>query len=528
MAAIPTASPPVTTERLSRWQRRTVWACVVVGALARALYVFVLHPEVDHVYSDMEGYVHRALAWAAFGGAAETIADTVYPPGPTIYFGLLARADPAWRVAAIAQWAVSLGIIGLVWSIARRLYGNATAVVALVAASIYLPLIHYAGLFLAENPFTLAGLASFRWFLAATDAKDLAPATGWAMLAGLAAGLAASLKGTVLAPVVVVGVAWVALALRQRRPHSAGVVIGALAGAALVMLPLAQRCTNLVRTQVCLGSTNAAMNVLMGHYGEVGPFYWYDDARNSWWTFQTPSAVLHGYTARADLPFPPYDEPANLALAKEWIRAHPWQALGASVEHVADLVAGRTLWPAAELWGVDWGAVWQWLFWVFVLPPALARIAVKLPSMMRLDASSAAEVLLVAPLAGLAATAFLTIGEVRYRIPFDAFFIILAARGYVALWSFRRGGRAPPGGATDQCGELAASNVEIGAVQNLVRDGAPDTTGFVQAREPRGRRADADRLSHGSRPRGRAVPRASRERPPRECRSVSSARCLRA
>ncbi|HEX7328783.1 MAG TPA: hypothetical protein VF428_09625, partial [Casimicrobiaceae bacterium] len=144
-------------EPLSRSQRRIVWILLIVGALARAAYVFVLHPAVDHVYSDMEGYVHRALAWAAFGRRGEGIADTIYPVGPTIYFGLLSRLDPSWRVAAVTQWAVSVAIVGLVWTIARRLYGNVVAVVALAITSVYFPLIHYAGLFMAENPFTLAG-----------------------------------------------------------------------------------------------------------------------------------------------------------------------------------------------------------------------------------------------------------------------------------------------------------------------------------------------------------------------------------
>ena len=435
-------------EPLSPSQRRIVWALLIVGSLARAAYVFVLHPAVDHVYSDMEGYVHRALAWAAFGRRGEGIADTVYPFGPTIYFGLLSRLDPGWRAAAVVQWGASVGIVGLVWTIARRLYGNAVAVAALAITSIYFPLIHYAGLFMAENPFTLAGLATFRLFLAAIDDDDLARATAWALLAGITAAMAASFKGTVLAPAVAVGVVWLVLAVRARRKGVAAVVIGALVGAATVSLPLAQRCTDLERTQVCLASTNGAMNVLMGHYGEIGPFYWYDDARNSWWVFESPAAVLHGYTARADLPWPPYDMRANLALAKRWVIAHPSLALRLSFEHVADLVAGRTLWPAAEMWGIDWGIVWQWLFWLLVLPAALLRIVVMLPAMIRFDAKAAPEWLLVAPLAGLAATAFLTIGEVRYRIPFDAFFIILAARGYVALWALRRPDRplhAPAG-----------------------------------------------------------------------------------
>lgn len=434
----------IAREPLSRLQRQFVWTCLVAGALGRAAYVFVFHPAVEHVYSDMEGYVHRALAWAALAGRHESIADTIYPPGPTIYFGLLSRLDPGWRVAAIVQWAVSVGIVGLIWSIARRLYGNATAVVALAISSAYFPLIHYAGLFMAENPFALAGLAAFRMFLAAIDAVELAPATGWALLAGFTAGIATSFKGTVLAPIVVLGVVWVVLAIRARRAPVTGIVIGAVVGAAAVCLPLAQRCTDLARTQVCLGSTNAAMNALMGHYGEVGPFYWFDDAHRSWWTFESPAAVLHGYTARVDLPFPPYDAPANLALAKRWVGAHPWTALRLSFEHVTDLVAGRTLWPSAELWGVDWGAIWQWLFWLLILPAAIMRIAVMLPSMMRFEAKSAAEWLLLAPLLGLAVTAFLTIGEVRYRVPFDGFFIVLAARTFASAGALRRTPRPAP------------------------------------------------------------------------------------
>lgn len=429
---------------LSPSQRRIVWICLLAGALARGVYVFVLHPAVDHVYSDMEGYVHRALAWAAFGRRGEGIADTVYPVGPTIYFGLLNRLDPGWRAAAVAQWAVSVGIAGLAWTIARRLYGNAAAVAALAITSLYFPLIHYAGLFMAENPFTLAGLAAFRLFLAAIDSDELARATGWALLAGCTAAIAASFKGTVLAPATAVGFVWLLLAVRERRKSVTSVIVGAVVGAAAILLPLAQRCTDLERTQVCLGSTNAAMNVLMGHYGEIGPFYWYDDARNSWWTFESPAAVLHGYTARVDLPWPPYDTRANLALAKRWVSAHPWLAVRLSFEHVADLVAGRTLWPAAELWGVDWGVVWQWLFRLLVLPAALLRIVVMLPAMIRFEPRAAPEWLLVAPLVGLAATAFLTIGEVRYRVPFDPFFIILAARAYVALDAFARA-RVQPG-----------------------------------------------------------------------------------
>jgi hypothetical protein len=53
--------------------------------------------------------------------------------------------------------------------------------------------------------------------------------------------------------------------------------------------------------------------------------------------------------------------------------------------------------------------------------------------MLRLDARSLPEWLLLAPLLGLMATVFVTIGEVRYRVPFDGLLIVLAARTYMSM-----------------------------------------------------------------------------------------------
>ena len=65
------------------------------------------------------------------------------------------------------------------WLLARRLYGNAVALLTLTAAALYLPLFHYAGLHLAENPFT--ALLVWAWVLlaraldAATPRATLSP-----------------------------------------------------------------------------------------------------------------------------------------------------------------------------------------------------------------------------------------------------------------------------------------------------------------------------------------------------------------
>jgi hypothetical protein len=53
--------------------------------------------------------------------------------------------------------------------------------------------------------------------------------------------------------------------------------------------------------------------------------------------------------------------------------------------------------------------------------------------MLHLRADARAEWLLLLPVLGVMATVFASIGEVRYRVPFDGFLIVLAARGYLAL-----------------------------------------------------------------------------------------------
>jgi len=419
------------SDPLSVRQRRIVWTCVIAGGLARLLYVLVLHPATNHVYSDMQDYMYRALGY--FASARENITDTVHPPGTLLLFATLHRLDPSWTLLAIVQWLLSLGVMALVWLIARRLYDTTTAVVALVLVSLYFPLIHYAGLFLSENPFTFSCLLAFWLFLLAIDAVTVRRAALYAGLAGLAAGLAVSFKNSIFAPLLFLLLFYVVYSIRHRRPHVMVVIASAALGMIVLMLPMSLRCTRLNDGHFCPAATNLASNVLIGHYGEKGPFYWSDRARNTEFMFGSPSAALRGYREPVKLDFGVYDFGANIKLAWQWTREHPGQSLRHSLQHVYDLFSGRTLWPAAELWGVDWGAVYQPLFWLFILLPASARIVARARPMLRLDGRSLPEWLLLAPLLGLMATVFVTIGEVRYRVPFDGLLIVLAARTYVSM-----------------------------------------------------------------------------------------------
>lgn len=430
---------------LSPRQRAIVWTCALAGGLLRLIYVLVLHLPTQHVYSDMGGYVQRALDRVA--GKPEGIADSLYPPGASWLFAQLHALDPNSGLTVIVQWLLSLGTMALVFVIARRLYGNRAAVLALAAVTLYLPLFHYAGLFLAENPFTFCLLAAYALLIATLEAPTPAGTLLLAAATGLMAGLAASLKATILLPVALTGIVTIVWLLKQKRRGTLTLSFGVALGLATVLLPLSERCTRLAEGQFCLVSTNTGMNALMGHYGERGPFQWVDASRNITFSFQSPSATLRGYTAGANFSFGAYDVPANVAVLEREIADHPLDALRLSLRNVADLVVGHTIWPAAIYGGRDWGAAYQIAFWILLLPAASVWLLRRLPRMLRLREDTLADWLLLTPLLGLALTAFISLGEVRFRIPFDGFVIVLAAQGWLMLLRLRERHRpttAPP------------------------------------------------------------------------------------
>lgn len=418
---------------LSPAQRAVVWTCWLAGGLLRLIYVLVIHPPTLHVYSDMQGYAQRALN--RVNQLPEGIGDSLYPPGTSMLFAALHHLDPTSALTVIAQWLLSLGTMAGIWVIARALYGNRVAVVALVATSLYLPLFHYAGLFLSENPFTFCLVAAYACVIQAVSARRPLGTALWALVAGLLAGLAVSLKATILLPVAVTGVVLIAWLIRNRRRGTLTLAFGVLAGLTSLLLPLADRCTRLAEGHFCLVSTNTGMNALMGHAGEYAGFYWVDQGRNLSYSFTSPSAPLRGYTAQVHLNFGAYDVPANVAELHRRIDADPVAALRWSLRNVADLFVGRDFWPGAVYGKRNWGRAYQLIAQWLLLPLALFWLLYRAPRLLRLREDSLAEWLLLTPMLGLMLTAFISLGELRFRIPFDGFLIILAAQAATALFS---------------------------------------------------------------------------------------------
>src|SRR2546427_3618080 len=93
------------------------------GAVLRAVFTLWIHPPLDYVYSDMGGYVTRAVRLAT--GARLNRFDTFYPPGTHIVLSLPLRIFGTGRAgmwaASILMLLISCSVPLLAWRFATRL-----------------------------------------------------------------------------------------------------------------------------------------------------------------------------------------------------------------------------------------------------------------------------------------------------------------------------------------------------------------------------------------------------------------------
>jgi len=400
-------------------------AALLISAVAwRYAYAVVIHPATMFVYSDMAAYADWAIRHFT-PGYVPTFYDTVFPPGMLYYLGVLHRVDSGWQLALHAQFLLGVFTPVLVFVIALDAYGRRTAIVALGISAFYFPHVHYTGLFLAETPFTFLLALSVLLFLRGARAKGRAVVVAYSAGAGISGGLAFSFKNAFLASMLFLLAGYAVFAWRNASRWRGWVLGSTAAGLLLVLVPLALRCTRL-NGRFCPGATNTSVNVLIGHYGDIGTIRW-NDPNGSYMHFGSPTAGLRGYDTQVNLGWPFNDSARNLELAGAWVREHPLDALGLSFGHVAELFVGRTLWPRPPPGQVDWGAVWQGIFWLVILIPAALFLVRRRRSVLGLHKDSLPELVLCLPLVGLMVTVFFSLSEVRHRVPFDVLTIVLAS-----------------------------------------------------------------------------------------------------
>ncbi len=416
------------------WPHWVVWGIFLAGAIWRYHYLLHVHPATQFIYSDMQAYVQSALAWFD-PHYVPTIVDTLYPPATGYFFGWLHRIDPSWHLALIMQWILSALVPVCIAAFAYDLFGKRVALLSLAMASVYFPFIDYASYFLSENLLLFCLMLAMTCLARALSTTHRVWRVISSALAGVMLGLAAVTKSVVLLPGLLIVLALGYHGLRYRARYIAWILIGATVGLCGVVVPAAQRCTRLNEGHYCTISTNGGIGVLIGHYNGLVMGHFRDDQRHTYFEFGSPpdfqTGLPIGPESNPEFSFGPYDSARALDTAWQQIKNQPLNAVLRSIEHVFGLFTGSVPWPTSHTPQRRWAIFFQEVYWVALLFPALVHLVQQRRALWRMRGTGLADALMILPLLGLMIVAFCTMGEPRFRIPFDGLMIVLAARCYL-------------------------------------------------------------------------------------------------
>ena len=132
--------------------------------------------------------------------------------------------------------------------------------------------------------------------------------------------------------------------------------------------------------------------------------------------------MLRHYSGREQVSWAIWDNSRNAAEAWSWIGRHPSDAIILSLDHIYDTFFGAAMWPSFTNASWPFAHLFQYVFIVLVFIPTLfacARIARGGVRAFLISRTA----LVLSPVLALAVTVAIATGEVRYRIPFDIFFI---------------------------------------------------------------------------------------------------------
>jgi 4-amino-4-deoxy-L-arabinose transferase-like glycosyltransferase len=407
-----------------------VYAC---GVAVRTMYTFAIQPPEQFVTSDMFFYVSLAQKFAATHGPVDP-SDVTHPLGYPALIALLVSGGGSLARVVDLQLVVSVLVPPAVGLLAAAAYGRRTAQLAVIFASLYFPFIEYGALFLSEIHFILWLTLAFAVLFAARRVRRRAVRLALAAAAGVALSVAAAFKSVALpAAFLMAAVEGTALVVapptadaptrvKRLQPWLLRWAVVAIAAAPLLAVQ-ARACTRANAGHFCATGNKIGSDLLLGHYGRIGAMEWTapgsDTAR-----FGSPGSYLRRYEATARVPFAMSDSGANTREAWRWIVAHPGEAIVLSMDHIYDTFFGVAMWPGYGHPSWPLAHLSQYAFIAFLFIPLLPACAAILRRGARAAATSRTA-LMLAPVAALIITVAFATGEVRYRIPFDVFLMIV-------------------------------------------------------------------------------------------------------
>jgi len=409
-----------------------VYAC---GIGVRLMYTLIIQRPENFIYSDMGLYVGLARRIAAQMPLGP--ADVTHPLGYSEFLAFMMSSGYTLARAVTVQIFVTCLVPLAIGLLGWAAYGRRTGLLAIVFSSLYFPFIEYGALFLSEIHFIFWMTLAFAGFFGARRVRRPWVAIALSAAAGFALSIATSLKSVALpAAMLFFFVDGVALLLRPAgadgRPAPAfdrlkpwlirGVVVAV--AAAPLLGALARVCTHANNGRFCITGNKMGSDFLLGHYGRVADVEWKAPGQDQF-RFGSPGALLRHYDDHATVPFSMTDSERNKAEAWRWIGKHPGEAVVLSLDHVYDTFFGASAWPTFNSGSWPYTNLSQYAFIIFLFVPTVLACA-RLAKRGWRPVLTSRTLLALAPIAALTIIVAIATGEVRYRIPFDIFFIVIA------------------------------------------------------------------------------------------------------
>ena len=261
---------------------------------------------------------------------------------------------------------------------------------------------------------------------------------------GCSWGLAALIRPNAL-PVAAVGAFALLVFSRNVVPSRAiWAALGAATAALLVLGAAANRCTATAAGHFCLVSNNVAMNVALG---QAGPVYGleFHDARHPerTTTWIAPSLVQHGYQGMLQVPASVYDSTGIWSWVADRFTQDPLGYAVRAVGNAFDLF-NLAYWPDEYgRYSVRAAFVLRQAWTAAVLIPALFALFTLARRAFGRTPTRPVGIFVLGTLLGLLLSAALSLGESRYRIPFDGLLIGLASATYARMTGWHAPGFIP-------------------------------------------------------------------------------------
>jgi 4-amino-4-deoxy-L-arabinose transferase-like glycosyltransferase len=402
------------------------WTWIAVGAIAaglvlRLVWVLVLHPPFEHVYSDMAGYVDRATKLVETGELERY--DAFYPPGvhlllavPLAIFG----PDRGGLWAASVLWAVLSGLTPFfMWRLTYILLTPAAAALTAVFTALWPLHITSAGYFLSETPSLTFLVASLAVGYLADRSTGRAP-LALAALAGVLGAAAVAMRPQFFLNLLVLAVPWLWAWRRKLRPLLAFTAAGAVIAAAVVAH------NSLAADKLTGVSENSGLTFFLGHCDarsvrtgtDPGPIF----------EFGAPVAAQRGTGRRYEFPDRVvWEQGFFFRQAANCIREDGVGHVRILGRSLVEMTSTTVIWPQSNEPRLKEVVNYTNVAYTVLLPALLIGAFVLIRNRRSRGGGWGGEAVLLAHLLCAFVMALIFFGDPRFRMPYDVFGLALLA-----------------------------------------------------------------------------------------------------